>query len=91
MRRVQWSPHHESQLASCSYDMSVCLWETAAPPHDALVRRYDQHTEFAVSVPRESVPAPCLDFFPYNLAKCMIEFSLRCEKFDRLIPVFLSP
>ncbi|KAK9031180.1 hypothetical protein V6N11_032567 [Hibiscus sabdariffa] len=35
-------------LVSCSYDMTVCLWDFMV--EDALVGRYDHHTEFAVGV-----------------------------------------
>jgi len=38
VRRVLWSPHAEHLLASCSYDMSVKMWDTAAP-QGPLVRR----------------------------------------------------
>ncbi len=34
---------------SCSYDMSVKLWDVAAP-EDALLRNWDHHTEFAVGI-----------------------------------------
>lgn len=50
VRRVQWSPHHQTLLASSSYDMSVCLWDSAAPASDALLNRFDHHTEFAVGL-----------------------------------------
>jgi WD40 repeat protein len=46
---VQFSPHAETVLASCSYDMTVRLWDFAAP-EDALLRVWDQHTEFAVGL-----------------------------------------
>lgn len=49
VRRVQFSPHAESVLASCSYDMSVKLWDYRAP-EDALIRSWDHHTEFAIGV-----------------------------------------
>lgn len=39
VRRVAWSPHAETLLASCSYDMSVKLWDTAAP-QGPLVKRW---------------------------------------------------
>lgn len=49
VRRVQFSPHAESQIASCSYDMTVKLWDWQAP-EDALLRSWDHHTEFAVGL-----------------------------------------
>ena len=49
VRRVQFSPHSENLLASASYDMTVRLWNAAAP-EDALLRVWDHHTEFAVGL-----------------------------------------
>eukprot|EP00897_Mesotaenium_endlicherianum_P010692 jgi/Mesen1/9651/ME000671S09013 len=49
VRRVKFSPHSEGMLASCSYDMSLCLWDYRAP-EDALLAKYDHHTEFAVGL-----------------------------------------
>lgn len=49
VRRVQFSPHAENVLASCSYDMSVKMWDYRAP-EDALIRSWDHHTEFAIGV-----------------------------------------
>lgn len=48
VRKVKFSPHRGSVLASCSYDMTVCLWDYMV--EDALIGRYDHHTEFAVGI-----------------------------------------
>ncbi|CAL9015656.1 unnamed protein product [Prunus brigantina] len=48
VRKIKFSPHRQSSMMSCSYDMSVCLWDYMV--EDALVARYDHHTEFAVGV-----------------------------------------
>ena len=38
-------------LGSCSYDMSVCFWDFAAPdPASRLLSRHGHHTEFAVGL-----------------------------------------
>lgn len=44
-----FSPHAETILASCSYDMTVRLWDIAAP-EDSQLRVWDHHTEFAVGL-----------------------------------------
>lgn len=49
VRRVKFSPHRETMIASCSYDMSMCLWDYSAS-EDALLARYDHHTEFVVGL-----------------------------------------
>ncbi|KAJ6724899.1 hypothetical protein OIU85_022782 [Salix viminalis] len=48
VRKVKFSPHHRNFLVSCSYDMTVCMWDFMM--EDALVGRKDHHTEFAVGV-----------------------------------------
>lgn len=49
MRKVIWSPHAETILASCSYDMTVRLWDISLP-EDSLLRTWDHHSEFAVGL-----------------------------------------
>ena len=49
VRRVLFSPHAPTVIASCSYDMTVRLWDYAAP-EDALLRMWDHHSEFAVGL-----------------------------------------
>ncbi|KAL3690420.1 hypothetical protein R1sor_016729 [Riccia sorocarpa] len=49
VRRAKFSPHRENFIGSCSYDMTVCVWDYRAP-EDALLFRYDHHTEFAVGL-----------------------------------------
>lgn len=49
VRRVVFSPHSPSILASTSYDMSVRMWDWQAPG-DALLRSWDHHSEFAVGL-----------------------------------------
>jgi peroxin-7 len=49
VRRVAWSPHAALGLASCSYDMTVRLWDAGAP-EDAVRGVWDHHTEFAVGL-----------------------------------------
>ena len=49
VRKICFSPHAESLLLSCSYDMSVRLWDIAAP-QDPQVRVWSHHQEFAVGI-----------------------------------------
>ncbi|KAJ7566951.1 hypothetical protein O6H91_02G125000 [Diphasiastrum complanatum] len=49
VKRVRFSPHRPHLISSCSYDMTVCMWDYMAP-EDALLARYDHHTEFAVGI-----------------------------------------
>jgi peroxin-7 len=45
VRRVKWSPFVENQLMSCSYDMSVKIWENGG-----LIQTFNHHSEFAVGI-----------------------------------------
>ena len=49
VRRVAFSPHEETVLASASYDMTVRLWDAAAPG-EPLMKIWNHHTEFAVGL-----------------------------------------
>ncbi|KAK3255722.1 peroxisomal targeting signal 2 receptor [Cymbomonas tetramitiformis] len=49
VRRVKCSPHSESLVYSCSYDMTMCMWDFARQG-DPLVRKFDHHTEFAIGL-----------------------------------------
>lgn len=44
VRKIKFSPHRPNLLLSCSYDMTVCMWDYQA--EDSLLARYDHHTEF---------------------------------------------
>jgi len=62
IRRVVFSPHMPTILASCGYDMTVGLWDYAAP-EDAALKVWGHHTEFAVgldfSTLEEGILASC--------------------------------
>lgn len=49
VRRVRFSPHSRTQLASSGYDFRVCLWDLGRP-QQALTHRYEQHREFIVGL-----------------------------------------
>ncbi|KAK4770814.1 hypothetical protein SAY87_031346 [Trapa incisa] len=48
VKKMKFSPHRGSLMASCSYNMIVCLWDYMV--EDALVGRYGHRTEFVVGV-----------------------------------------
>lgn len=48
MRKVQFSPHQATVLASASYDMTMRLWDYGRAA--AQLRVFNHHTEFAVDV-----------------------------------------
>jgi len=47
VRRVRFSPHSDSLLLSCGYDMSVKLWSLGTMSE---VETYDHHTEFVIGI-----------------------------------------
>lgn len=49
-RRVKWSPHHATVLATVSYDMTMRLWDTKRPPIDSCIHVDATHTEFVFGV-----------------------------------------
>eukprot|EP00899_Mesostigma_viride_P010714 jgi/Mesvir1/19644/Mv09927-RA.1 len=49
VRRLKCSPHRPTEVASCSYDMTACLWDFSVP-ENALLARFTHHTEFAVGI-----------------------------------------
>lgn len=64
VRRVVFSPFHPTQLYSCSYDMTMCMWDYDAAKDAAamgprmqspLLRRWDHHSEFCVGIDASSV------------------------------------
>mmetsp|Transcript_12072 Transcript_12072/g.20425 ORF Transcript_12072/g.20425 Transcript_12072/m.20425 type:complete len:316 (-) Transcript_12072:280-1227(-) len=50
VRRVKCSPHQENLVYSCSYDMSMCMWDWTRTDGNPLLKRWDHHTEFAVGM-----------------------------------------
>ena len=51
IRRVCFDPHSESRLMSCSYDMTVRLWDTRVETENSCIRVWDSHhSEFAVGI-----------------------------------------
>ncbi|KAL9644368.1 hypothetical protein ABK040_005826 [Willaertia magna] len=49
VRRVKYSPHDENIIGSVSYDMSLCIWDTAQEGN-ALLEKYEHHSEFVVGI-----------------------------------------
>ena len=52
IRRIKTSPHNKDIIASCSYDMSLCIWNLQSAIQDnlrgQLLKRYEHHTEFVL-------------------------------------------
>jgi len=50
VRRVKFSPHDENIIGSVSYDMSLCIWDTEQGSDNALLEKYEHHSEFVVGL-----------------------------------------
>lgn len=50
VRKVLFSPHTEHLLLSCSYDMTVRLWDVSSNIEDALLKTWDHHQEFVIGI-----------------------------------------
>lgn len=49
VRRTKFSPHDENILASCSYDMTLNIWNIEKK-ENYLIEKYEHHTEFVVGL-----------------------------------------
>ncbi|KAJ1654825.1 peroxisomal targeting signal 2 receptor [Dispira simplex] len=63
VRRLKFSPHHDAQLASASYDMTARVWDINAPMGQPMRKVLDYHTEFVFGVDFNL-------FIPGQLATC---------------------
>jgi WD40 repeat protein len=54
VRRLKYSPHRPATLASASYDMSTVVWNTNPGVEDAIVDRFEHHTEVRSATPCDS-------------------------------------
>ncbi|GHP07320.1 peroxisomal targeting signal 2 receptor [Pycnococcus provasolii] len=64
IRRVCFDPHSEARMLSCSYDMTVRLWDTRVETENSCMRVWDGlHSEFCVGIDisplREGFIASC--------------------------------
>ncbi|KAG2387839.1 hypothetical protein C9374_001433 [Naegleria lovaniensis] len=50
VRRVKFSPHDENIIGSVSYDMSLCIWDTEQGSDNALLEKYEHHSEFVIGL-----------------------------------------
>ncbi|EFC44384.1 predicted protein [Naegleria gruberi] len=50
IRRLKFSPHDENIIGSVSYDMSLCIWDTEQGSDNALLEKYEHHSEFVVGI-----------------------------------------
>ncbi|RUS22255.1 WD40-repeat-containing domain protein [Endogone sp. FLAS-F59071] len=75
VRKVKCSPHQGNIVASAGYDMSVRVWDVAAPGEMKMVELHDLHTEFVLGV----------DFNLY------IEGQIATCAWDEMVHVFVPP
>jgi peroxin-7 len=47
VKKIKFSPYHANVLASCSYDMSVIVWDCNT---QRAMNRFDHHSEFVVGL-----------------------------------------